>query len=131
MNEVAITGIGVILPGCDKRADLWRQLRSADSQLTLERSPAGEDEQCPMGRVAGFDPDGYMSEFPARFYRSCPRETQMYLAATVLAWGDAGLDLFAGAIGSGRAVRRHIARELRVLVRADPGGDRRLGGGVV
>jgi NAD(P)-dependent dehydrogenase (short-subunit alcohol dehydrogenase family) len=35
-HEVVITGIGMILPGCDTREVFWQQLRDGESQLTME-----------------------------------------------------------------------------------------------
>ncbi len=92
-NEVVITGIGSVLPGCDSRQDLWRQLSEGRSQLRMVEDPAGSGTPRPMGVIADFDPRRYLSDFPDRYYRQAPTETQIYLAATVLARDDAKLDL--------------------------------------
>ena len=91
--EVVITGIGVVLPGCDNRADLWRHLHTGEAQLRLVEDPAGLAPARPVGSIADFEAGRYLSEFPERHYRSCPRETQIYLASTVLARDDAKLEL--------------------------------------
>ncbi len=92
-NEVVITGIGAMLPGCDSRQDLWRQLAEGRSQLRLVEDPAGSGTPRPMGVIEDFDPRRYLSDLPERYYRQAPTETQIYLAATALARDDAKLDL--------------------------------------
>ena len=92
-REVVITGMGVVLPGCDGRETFWRHLRDGDSQLTMEPTPDEPSMLCPMGRIRGFHPDRYLGEFPPRFYERYPRELQIYLASVLLARDDAGLRL--------------------------------------
>jgi 3-oxoacyl-[acyl-carrier-protein] synthase II len=92
-NKVVITGIGAVLPGCDSRQDLWRQLSEGRSQLRLAEDPVGSGMPRPMGVIKDFDPRRYLGDFPDRHYRQAPAETQIYLAATVLARDDAKLDL--------------------------------------
>ncbi|RYE94109.1 MAG: hypothetical protein EOO75_02810, partial [Myxococcales bacterium] len=92
-REVVITGMGVVLPGCDRRETFWQQLRDGQSQLTMEPAPDEPTLRCPMGRIHGFDPDAYLGEFPSRFYERYPRELQIYLASVLLARDDAALRL--------------------------------------
>lgn len=93
-EEVVVTGIGVVLPNCSQRADLWQQLRDGQSQLSLERDPSDETV-CVVGRVKDFDCRRYLGEVPERFYGGCPREQQLYLASVALACADARLPLAA------------------------------------
>jgi 3-oxoacyl-[acyl-carrier-protein] synthase II len=89
-REVVVTGIGVILPNCSSRAELWRQLRDGESQLSIERDPVDE-MACVVGRVKDFDCAKYLTDIPERLYGSCHREQQFYLASIALAAEDAEL----------------------------------------
>src|SRR5215510_850980 len=99
-NEVVITGIGVILPNCDSREQLWKHLRDGESQLRLHPNPADESDTRAMGRVTEFNPGQYLHEFPERFYTRYARETQFYLASVLLARKDAALSF--GSIAADR-----------------------------
>lgn len=92
LHEVVVTGIGVILPGCDNRAQLWRQLSLGHSQLCIEPDPA-DQVACAVGRVRDFDCSRYLTELPERLYVSYHREQQFYLASVVEACRDAGMRL--------------------------------------
>jgi 3-oxoacyl-[acyl-carrier-protein] synthase II len=91
-HEVVITGIGVILPGCDTRETFWQQLRDGESQLTMEPDPA-DQMNCAIGRVHGFDGAKYFEGIEARNYASCHREQQFYLASVLQACRDAGVEM--------------------------------------
>jgi 3-oxoacyl-[acyl-carrier-protein] synthase II len=91
-HEVVITGVGVILPGCDTREKFWQQLRDGESQLTIEPDPA-DNVDCAIGRVRGFDAEKYFEGIEARKYASCHREQQFYLASLVQGCRDAGIDM--------------------------------------
>ncbi len=93
MREVAITGIGVILPGCDNREQLWRQMVSGDSQLTFEAVPTGDPAVWPVGRIHDFDPARYLAHLSPRYFRRYTRDQQLYMASCMCALVDAGLDL--------------------------------------
>ncbi len=86
-----VTGIGVLLPNCDRREVFWEQLKEGRSQLRFEPDPGKPDELCAMGRVRDFDPGRYLGDIPRRFYRRYPRELQLYLSSVVLAREDAGV----------------------------------------
>jgi len=92
VQEVVITGVGVVLPGCDDAATLWTQLREGQSQLTLQAVP-GLSERMPMGTVEGFEPAEALREFPSRFIARYSREVQLYLASVLRARDHAGIDL--------------------------------------
>lgn len=91
-QEVVVTGIGVILPGCDTREQFWQQLRDGESQLTIEPDPADQLE-CAIGRVRDFDAAKYCAGIEARNYASCHREQQFYLASLLQACRDAGVEV--------------------------------------
>jgi 3-oxoacyl-[acyl-carrier-protein] synthase II len=90
---VVITGIGALLPGCDSRQEMWRQLRAGESQLAFEPAPAAGGFSWPVGRVRGFDPARYLSELNPRYVQQYTRDQQLYLASVLLARDDAALDL--------------------------------------
>jgi 3-oxoacyl-[acyl-carrier-protein] synthase II len=91
-HEVVITGIGVILPGCDTRETFWQQLSDGESQLAIEPDPA-DNMDCAIGRVRGFDSGKYFEGIEARKYASCHREQQFYLASLIQACRDAAIDV--------------------------------------
>lgn len=90
MRDVLVTGIGAVLPGCDDKDTLWRQLSYGISQLGLEPAP-GEGGSHAVGRIRGFDARRYLREFPESYYIRCPRDVQLYLSSLVLARDDAAL----------------------------------------
>lgn len=92
LHEVVVTGVGVVLPNCDSRHTFWQQLRDGESQLAIEPDPA-DGIPCAIGRVRDFDCARYLEGVPARLYKSCLREQQLYLASVVQAARDAGLSL--------------------------------------
>lgn len=93
MEDVFVTGIGVVLPNCDSRDVFWTHLSTGDSQLRMEVNPASPNEKIPMGRIGNFDAQRYLSELPERFYKRYEREIQLYLSSIFLARNDAGLSL--------------------------------------
>lgn len=93
MQEVVITGIGPILPGCDHRTTLWQQLRDGVSQLRFEPDPHRPDLLSPMGRIHDFTPARYLRDIPHRHYARCTRSQLLYLSSLCRALDDAGLDL--------------------------------------
>jgi 3-oxoacyl-[acyl-carrier-protein] synthase II len=92
LHDVVVTGVGVVLPNCDSRADFWQQLQNGESQLQIEPDPA-DGIPCAIGRVRDFDCARYLEGVPERLYKSCLREQQLYLASVVQAARDAGLSL--------------------------------------
>ncbi len=90
-RDVVISGMGVILPNCDSRETLWRQLRDGRSQLSLIPDPADPARTVPAGRIEGFRPGDYLREVPERLHARYGRELQLYLASLVLARDDAGI----------------------------------------
>lgn len=92
LHEVVVTGVGAVLPNCDTREALWRQLSEGATQMAIEPDPA-DGIPCAIGRVRDFDCARYMDGVPAHLYKSCLREQQLYLASVVQAAHDAGLGL--------------------------------------
>jgi 3-oxoacyl-[acyl-carrier-protein] synthase II len=92
LQEVVVTGIGVVLPGCDDSSVFWQQLSQGQTQLSIEPDPA-QQMPCAIGRVRNFDPARYLRRFQASKYRSCHREQLLYLASIAQAAESAGFDL--------------------------------------
>ncbi|HEX2678825.1 MAG TPA: beta-ketoacyl synthase N-terminal-like domain-containing protein [Polyangiales bacterium] len=92
LHDVVVTGVGTILPNCDRRDAFWQQLRDGASQMAIEPDPA-DGIPCAIGRVRDFECGRYMDGVPAHLYKSCLREQQLYLASVVQAARDAGLEL--------------------------------------
>lgn len=92
VRDVVITGVGVVLPGCSTKEQMWGHLRDGESQLHFEAGASPED-RIPMGRVTDFDPEEALTGLPHRFTRHYEREVQLYLASLLRARDDAGLDL--------------------------------------
>lgn len=91
LEDVVITGVGVILPNCDSRERLWQQLSDGETQLQIEPDPA-DSLPVAIGRVRDFDAGRYLGGIAERLVGACPREQQLYLASLVLAARDAGLE---------------------------------------
>jgi 3-oxoacyl-[acyl-carrier-protein] synthase II len=92
-DEIAITGIGVVLPRCDAVDTLWNHLRHGESQLRFEPDPADERHTIAMGRITDFAPERHLGRVPRRYYDRYDREVQIYLASVLAAVGHAALDL--------------------------------------
>jgi 3-oxoacyl-[acyl-carrier-protein] synthase II len=92
LEEVVVTGVGAVLPNCDTRETLWRQLSEGATQMAIEPDPA-DGIPCAIGRVRDFEFARYMDGVPPHLYKSCLREQQLYLASVVQAARDAGLPL--------------------------------------
>jgi 3-oxoacyl-[acyl-carrier-protein] synthase II len=90
--EVVVTGLGLVLPGCDRRDRFWDQLRENESQLRIFPDPAGGGEVA-MGWIVDFDAGRYLYDVDERFYSRHSRSVQMYLSALLQARRDAGVDL--------------------------------------
>lgn len=99
MQEVVITGIGFVLPGCGDRETFWGQLADGRSQLALEPDPIRPGHRRAVGRATSFDPEEALDGLPRRLWDRWPREILLYLGSLVRAAGDAGmgLDALAGA----------------------------------
>lgn len=91
MRDVVVTGLGILLPGCDSREQLWTQLSSGTSQLEFIADPSDPDTRCAVGRVAPFDPSEVLPDIPDKFLRRYPRELLLYLVSLSRSLEDAGL----------------------------------------
>src|SRR5262245_30106418 len=92
-RDVVVTGIGIVLPGCDTRRRFWDQLRRGESQLRFVPDPAGGVDPVPAGCIDDFDPHRYLDEFDDRYFAGHGRAVQMFLSALALARRDAAIDL--------------------------------------
>ena len=88
-----MTGMGVLLPGCDTVEDLWSHLRDGRSQLTLEADPSEPTRKVAMGRIHDFRPEKYLRKIPERAFRQYDREVQLYLSSLYMAIEHAKVDL--------------------------------------
>jgi 3-oxoacyl-[acyl-carrier-protein] synthase II len=93
VREVLVTGVGVILPGCDSLDLFWEQLSQGRSQLKLRPDPSKPSQQLAMGVIEGFRPEKFLSSIPERALRQYDREVQLYLASVYSARAHAGVDL--------------------------------------
>lgn len=92
LQEVVVTGIGVVLPGCSDRVTFWDQLREGRSQLGIELDPADAQPRA-VGRIRDFSAADHLSALNPRHYRKCHREQLLYLCSVVRAAEDAGFQL--------------------------------------
>lgn len=90
-SDIVITGIGLVLPGCDDKATFWKQISSGDSQVTLGPDPVAEHLVMPAGRITGFDAPRSLAEIPEEFRTRYSYETKLYMASFLRARRDAGL----------------------------------------
>ena len=91
-RRVVITGIGLLLPNCDRCDIFWQHLREGESQISLVSDPLEPERSLPFGRVHDFNPDKYLHELEIHYRKYC-RELQFYLASLLMAQKDAGLIL--------------------------------------
>ncbi len=89
LREVVVTGVGVLLPGCENRATFWEQLREGRTQLAIETDPEDQRPR-PVGRIHDFAIGDTLSDVDPRLYRRCHREQLLYLCSVVQAAKDAG-----------------------------------------
>jgi 3-oxoacyl-[acyl-carrier-protein] synthase II len=92
LREVVVTGVGVILPGCDERQTLWSQLAGGESQLRFDAF-APTDAPRMTGRLGDFEAARYLSGIDTRYFRNCTREQQIYFSSVAQAARDAGFGL--------------------------------------
>ncbi|HYP74686.1 MAG TPA: beta-ketoacyl synthase N-terminal-like domain-containing protein [Polyangiaceae bacterium] len=97
LHEVVVTGIGVVLPNCSSREQLWQQLHQGQSQLCLDQDGASSYA---VGRVKSFDSAGILADVPRAYYANCSREQLFYVCSVVQAYRDAGFT--AGQMASDR-----------------------------
>lgn len=81
-EQVVVTGLGLVLPGCDDAEMFWRQVSEGKSQLSLEPDPTADDgRRCPMGVVRNLGRSGVLDTIPESLWARWPREAQLYLAS--------------------------------------------------
>lgn len=90
--QVVVTGIGCVLPGCDRKERFWEHISQGQSQLAMDFDPSEPGRPVPMGRIRDFEPRRYLAEFPEDKWGRWHREQQLLLSSIVLARNDAGLD---------------------------------------
>ena len=87
-----MTGMGVVLPGCESREELWEQLVGGRSQLTFEAAPSGNGDSWPVGRIHNLDARRWLGDLLSRDIEKLHRDQVLYLASVVNAIADAALD---------------------------------------
>jgi 3-oxoacyl-[acyl-carrier-protein] synthase II len=92
MREVVVTGMGVVLPGCESREELWQQLVDGRSQLTFEAAPSGNGDSWPVGRIQNVEARRWLGDLLPRDVDKLHRDQVLYLASVVKAMADASLD---------------------------------------
>ncbi len=95
LQDVVVTGVGVLLPGCDEREQFWEQLANGRSQLRIETDTLDHTRRA-TARVLDFDPSKYLHAVPEARRKHWHREQLFYLCSVVQAANDAGIDLAAG-----------------------------------
>ena len=90
-ESVVITGIGVVLPGCNSRIDMWHQIQAGESQLSPESVDGMDNPRC-MGKIQHLDLGELTQRFSRKYVERYPWEIQLYLTALVRALNDANLD---------------------------------------
>jgi len=125
---VAITGIGLVTPLGLDAANTWSSLLAGVRGVgPITRFDASAFRTHFAGEVKGFDPEAFMER---RKVREADRFAQFAIAASVMAWRDAGLDdtLSAAArdrmgciIGSGMGGLETLERYHEVLRDKGPG----------
>ncbi len=92
-EQVVVTGLGLVLPGCDDRQTFWGQVSNGRSQLSLEADPCGGGGRIPMGVVRDLDAGKAVGEVAERLWERWPREVRFYVTSVARACADAGLRL--------------------------------------
>lgn len=91
MQDVAITGIGIVSPLGVGREAVWSSLQSGRSGVRLLKQLAEAGCPAPIGgEVPEYEPKQYVK--PRKSLKVMSRETQLGFTAAVLAWSDGGLD---------------------------------------
>jgi 3-oxoacyl-[acyl-carrier-protein] synthase II len=91
MNDIAITGIGIVSPLGVGRETFWENVRKAKSGIKrVTHFETSSFRSNIAGWVDDFDPGHYM---PSRSYRRLSRISRMAVAASVEALTDSGLVL--------------------------------------
>lgn len=91
MNDIAITGIGIVSPLGVGREAFWKNVRKAKSGIKrITHFETSAFRSNIAGWVDDFDPGQYM---PSRSYRRLSRISRMAVAASVEALTDSGLVL--------------------------------------
>jgi 3-oxoacyl-[acyl-carrier-protein] synthase II len=89
-KRVVVTGIGVLAPGGIGKEAFWEGLKSAESRVkSIDRFDASRFSTRIAAVIDDFDAAAFV---PRRVIKKCDRFTHFAIAATDLAFKDAGLD---------------------------------------
>ncbi|MBV9380039.1 MAG: beta-ketoacyl-[acyl-carrier-protein] synthase family protein [Streptosporangiaceae bacterium] len=93
MEQVLVTGIGVVLPGAVGAEEFWKNLREGRSQIGfLTRFDPGVLPVRLAAEIKGFDHTGLLPGLPAEHAAKYTREIRIAMSAVADAMRDAGLD---------------------------------------
>lgn len=128
-RRVVVTGLGLVTPLGLDAASTWRALLEGQSGVgPITRFDASAYRTRFAAEVKDFDPEPYFLE--RKRIKECDRFTLFALAASVMAWRDAGLpddlslverERFGCIIGSGMGGLETIERQFEVLKSRGPG----------
>lgn len=91
MQDVVITGLGIVCPLGIGREAVWSAIENRRSGIRTSPQLAQAGQPIPIaGEVPEFDPKQYVK--PRKSLKVMCRETQLAFTATELAWADAKLD---------------------------------------
>lgn len=92
-EDVAITGLGFVLPGADTPEKVWQHLHEGESQLTnLPPMLSARTGIHSGGRLTDFDHARYLPDLPDNFAKRYSREILIVLSAVQNAFRDAGFE---------------------------------------
>ena len=91
-NKVAITGLGLVLPGSSTPAALWDNFTNGTPMISAVNVP-GFDRTVPAGRVDPLSAEEFMPAIPEKYFNRYPLDIRLYLASCVRALDHATLDL--------------------------------------
>jgi 3-oxoacyl-[acyl-carrier-protein] synthase II len=95
-EPIAITGLGVLLPGANSIDEFWSRLTKRESQIREISRFDAVAENLPVfvaGQIAKFDYRNYLPCLPERHAQKYSREILATVATNCMAWQNSGLSL--------------------------------------
>ena len=91
-QKVAITGMGLVLPGSPTPAALWDNFTNGSPMISAVNVP-GFDKTVPAGRIGQLPAEEFTALIPEKYFNRYPLDIRFYLASCVRALDHAALDL--------------------------------------